>query len=216
MIVDATAPLPMRIAATLAERIIRGELKPGDRVRQDEIANDFNASHVPVREAFRQLEARGLLVSRARKGVYVASLDQASLVEITRMRVALEVLALKYAIPALTDNDIVLAERAARQVDCSKDMRTWEDANRRFHLALYRPCQMPRVLHDIETLHEARLRYMYATATVIDWNPGSHDEHLEIIAAVKIRDTARACLLLEEHIAEAGNILLTAVGSLPH
>ena len=216
MIVDGTAPLPVRIAASLAERIVRGELKPGDRVRQDEIANDFSASHVPVREAFRQLEARGLLVSRARKGVYVASLDQASLVEVTRMRVALEVLALKYAIPALTDDDIILAERAAKQIDCSKDMRTWEEANRRFHLALYRPCQMPRVLHDIETLHEARLRYMYATAAVIDWNPGSHDEHLEIIAAIKVRDTALACLLLEEHIAQAGNILLAAVCSLPH
>lgn len=211
---EAAASLPERIAASLAERIVRGELKPGDRVRQDEIAHDFSASHVPVREAFRQLEARGLLISRARRGVYVASLDQASLVEITRMRVALEVLALKYAIPNLTDDDIVLARRAAKQVDGSKDMSTWEDANRQFHLALYRPCQMPRVLHDIETLHEARLRYMYATATIIDWNPSSQDEHLEIIAAVKSRDTARACVLLEEHIVRAGDILLAAVGQL--
>lgn len=208
---EATGSLPVRIAASLAERIVRGELKPGDRVRQDEVANDFQASHVPVREAFRQLEARGLLVSRARKGVYVALLDQASLVEITRMRIALEVLALKYAIPNLSDEDIALAERATKQADCSKDMSTWEDANRRFHLILYRPCQMPRVLHDIETLHEARLRYMYATSAIIDWNPASQDEHLGIINAVKVRDTAGACLLLEEHITEAGDILLAAL-----
>lgn len=211
---DAAASLPERIAAALAERIVRGELKPDDRVRQDEVAHDFSASHVPVREAFRQLEARGLLVSRARRGVYVAPLDQASLVEITRMRVALEVLALKYAIPNLTDEQIVLAERTAKQLDGSKDMSTWEGANRRFHLILYRPCQMPRVLHDIGTLHEARLRYMHATATIIDWNPSSQDEHLEIISAVKIRDAAHACLLLEEHIVQAGDILLAAVEQL--
>ncbi len=203
--------IPMRIAASLADRIIRGELKPGDRVRQDEVASDFNTSHVPVREAFRQLEARGLLVPRARRGVYVSLLDQASLIEITRMRMALEVLALKYAIPHLSDEDIFRAEQSAEQADCSKDMSAWEDANRRFHLHLYRPCAMPRVLHDIETLHEARLRYMYATATIIDWNPTSQDEHREIIAAVKIRDTARACSLLEMHIAEAGEVLVAAL-----
>lgn len=211
---EAAATLPERIAAALAQRIVRGELKPGDRVRQDEVAHDFDASHVPVREAFRRLEARGLLVSRARRGVYVASLDQASLVEITRMRIALEVLALKYAIPNLTVDDIALAERAAKQGECSKDISTWEDANRRFHLDLYRPCQMPRVLYDIGTLHEARLRYMYATATIIDWNPSSQDEHLEIIAVVKTRDTARACVLLEQHIVQAGDLLLAAVGRL--
>lgn len=209
----ASDSLPMRIAAALAERIIRGELKPGDRVRQDEVANDFNASHVPVREAFRQLEARGLLVSRVRKGVYVSLLDQASLVEITRMRTALEVLALKYAIPNLSDEEIVLAEQSAQHADRSTDMSAWEGANRRFHLDLYRPCEMPRVLQSIETLHEARLRYMYATATIIDWNPGSQDEHLAIMAAVKVRDIARACALLEAHIAEAGDILLEALSA---
>lgn len=206
--------IPMRIAASLAERIIRGELKPGDRVRQDEVARDFNASHVPVREAFRQLEARGLLVSRARRGVYVSLLDHASLVEITRMRMALEVLALKYAIPNLSDEDIVQAEQSTEQADCSKDMSVWEEENRRFHLRLYRRCAMPRVLHDIDTLHEARLRYMYATATIIDWNPTSQDEHKEIIAAVKIRDITRACSLLETHIAKAGEALVAAVGEL--
>ncbi|WP_415789765.1 GntR family transcriptional regulator [Bordetella tumulicola] len=206
--------LPTRIAASLAERIIRGALKPGDRVRQDEVASDFNASHVPVREAFRQLESRGLLVSRVRKGVYVSPLDQASLVEITRMRAALEVLALRYAIPNLSNEDIALAEKLSKQADSSKDMSTWEDANRRFHLCLYRPCEMPRVLHGIETLHEARLRYMYATATIIDWNPTSQDEHREIIAAVKARDIARACSLLEKHIVEAGDVLLAASGAL--
>jgi DNA-binding GntR family transcriptional regulator len=203
--------LPARIAASLAERIIRGELKPGDRVRQDEIAADFQASHVPVREAFRQLEARGLLVSEARKGVHVAGLDQASLIEITRMRAALEVLALKHAIPHVAADDIAAAEQAIRQAGRSRDMSLWEDANRRFHLALYHPCGMPRVLHDIQTLHEARLRYMYATARLIDWNPVSQDEHRALLDAVRAGDTPGACRLLERHIEASGAILSRAL-----
>jgi DNA-binding GntR family transcriptional regulator len=212
---ESADSLPAQIAAALAQQIIRGVLKPGDRVRQDAVASEFNASHVPVREAFRQLEARGLLASRARKGVYVALLDYASLIEITRMRTALEVLALKHAIPNLGDPDIARAEQAIRQADHARDMSVWEDANRSFHASLYGPCGMPRLLFAIETLHEARLRYMYATATLIDWNPASQAEHLDIIKAVKARKVALACSLLERHINEAGDILIAAVRRLP-
>ncbi|MET0173034.1 MAG: GntR family transcriptional regulator, partial [Agrobacterium vaccinii] len=52
-----------KISRTLADRIVRGELAPGARLRQDHVAEEFGASHVPVREAFRRLEAQGLAVS---------------------------------------------------------------------------------------------------------------------------------------------------------
>jgi DNA-binding GntR family transcriptional regulator len=72
---------------------------------------------------------------------------------------------------------------------------------------------MPRVLHDIQTLHEARLRYMYATATLIDWNPSSQSEHLAILDAIKKCDATGACVLLEQHIATAGEILQAALAN---
>ena len=211
---DSSDSLPARIAAGLADQIIRGALKPGDRVRQDAVASDFNTSHVPVREAFRRLEARGLLVSRERKGVYVPLLDQASIIEITRMRAALEVLALRYAVPNMADCDIALAEEAIAQADHCTDITAWEEANRRFHASLYRPCHMPRLLSNIDGLHEARLRYMYATAAIIDWNEKSEAEHVALMDAIKRRDIGSACDLLERHIHDAGDILVVAVGSL--
>lgn len=214
MDVESSDSLPARIAAGLAEQIIRGNLRPGDRVRQDTVASDFNASHVPVREAFRRLEARGLLISRERKGVYVPLLDQASIIEIMRMRAALEVLALRYAIPNLTEHDVALAENALTQAEHCDDITTWEEANRDFHSILYRPCGMARLLSNIDGLHEARLRYMYATATVIDWNAKSEEEHLGIMGAIKRRDIASACAFLERHINDAGDILVAAVGTL--
>ncbi|MDR7009386.1 GntR family transcriptional regulator [Paraburkholderia strydomiana] len=214
MDVDSSDSLPARIAAALAEQIIRGDLRPGARVRQDAIADEFNASHVPVREAFRRLEARGLLVSRERKGVYVPVLDQASIIEITRMRTALEVLALRYAIPNLTQDDITCAENAMHKGNTARDISTWEAANREFHASIYRPCQMPRLLSHIDALHEARLRYMYATSTLIEWDVKSENEHLEILEAIKAKDGRSARALMEKHINDAGSILVAAVSSL--
>ncbi len=91
-----------KISRTLAERIVRGEFAPGERLRQDHIAEEFGASHVPVREAFRRLEAQGLAVSIPRRGVRVADFGLADVREVAEMRAALEVLALRNAIPNLT------------------------------------------------------------------------------------------------------------------
>ena len=71
-----------RIARVLSERIVSGLLSPGERLMQDHIAKEFQASHVPVREAFRKLEAQGLVVSKARCGVRVSDLDPAMVREV--------------------------------------------------------------------------------------------------------------------------------------
>ena len=67
--------LAVRISRVLADRIVAGEIGPGERLRQDRIAEEFGASHVPVREAFRRLEAQGLAISEPRRGVRVAAFD---------------------------------------------------------------------------------------------------------------------------------------------
>src|SRR5262245_7294986 len=69
---EPSLTLTKRILATLTERIVDGSLPPGAPVRQDRVAEEFGSSHVPVREAFRLLEAEGLLIALPRKGVRVA------------------------------------------------------------------------------------------------------------------------------------------------
>jgi DNA-binding FadR family transcriptional regulator len=77
--------LAVRISRTLADRIIAGEIEPGARLRQDHIAEEFGASHVPVREAFRRLESQGLAVSEPRRGVRVAAFDLSEVKEVAEM-----------------------------------------------------------------------------------------------------------------------------------
>lgn len=74
-----------RISRVLADRIVTGVLEPGSKLRQDHIAEEFGTSHVPVREAFRRLEAQGLAVSEARRGVRVASFSLAEVQEVARV-----------------------------------------------------------------------------------------------------------------------------------
>lgn len=211
MDVLADMTLQERIARVLADRIIKGVLRPGEWLRQDAVASEFSISHVPVREAFRRLESQGLVISEPRKGVKVVHLDEASIVEITRMRAALETLAMRVAIPLIADNDIADAATAIERAIHASDIEEWESSNRAFHEAVSRPCGMPRLLRAIDELHVARLRYMYATATSTNWDPQSQQEHLQILDAIRDRDAERACGLIEQHVLESAKIVIMAL-----
>ncbi|MGF6350908.1 GntR family transcriptional regulator [Variovorax sp. W2I14] len=200
-----------KIARILKERIVNGTLKADARVLQDAVAKEFGTSHIPVREAFRQLQSEGLLVATARKGVRVAPLDLASVVEITMMREALEPLALAGAMKRMTNESLALAKAAIAASEKAKNMRDWEEANRRFHMALYEPCGMPILLNSIRELHVARTRYMIGATHAEDWDPTSSADHAEILLAVRFGEVDRACELLKKHIGESRTVLVKAI-----
>jgi DNA-binding GntR family transcriptional regulator len=196
------------IADALARRIVLGQLPPGQKVGQDQIATEFRASHVPVREAFRRLEARGLLVSEPRRGVRVAPIDPSAVCEVTEMRAALEVLALQHAAAKLTQADIEAARTALSGGEASRDLIVWEQANRRFHRSIIAPCGMPRLLLAIDDLHQASARFLLATWKDLDWQPRSDAEHRAIIDSIETNNIERAAKLLRDHILSAGLALV--------
>ena len=81
----------------IRDMILNGHLKPGERLRQDELADTFGVSTMPIREALRQLQAEGLVISRPRRGATVASVSVSEYEEIYRIREALETLACRWA-----------------------------------------------------------------------------------------------------------------------
>lgn len=202
-----------QIARVLRQRVIDGTLKPGAPVRQDHVALEFGASHVPVREAFRLLEAEGLLTSLPRKGVRVTALDAKSVVELSEMRAALEVLALKRASRMITPADLDKAETAIAASSRSKSIAVWEAANRSFHLAITAPCGMARLLASIDELQNAASRYLFATWKNLDWAGRSDKEHAAILERLKAADTRGAAKILENHILNAGRALAATLRS---
>lgn len=189
-----------RIARVLAERIVSGELAPGVELRQDRVAEEFESSHVPAREAFQLLRAQGLLISEPRRGMRVAPLDHASMQEIVEIRASLEVLALTHAAPKLNAASLDKIERALLAGERAQSVTEWEQANRAFHRELVAPCKMPRLLAMLEELQLANSRIIFSATRFAGWQPGSSHAHRQIVNALKKRDFARAAALLQRHI----------------
>jgi len=196
------------LVGVLAERIVSGELAPGTRLMQDHVAEEFQTSHIPVREAFRKLEAQGLIISKPRCGVRVSPLDPGLVLEVTEMRAALEGLALHHALPRLGRADLDLARAALVAGEASDQIAVWEAANRRFHLAITAPCGMPRLMAAIGDLHQSTARFLFATWKHLDWQPRSDNEHRAILDAIERGDRKRARALLKSHVREAGRALI--------
>lgn len=191
--------IAVRISKVLADRIISGAIEPGARLRQDHIAEEFATSHVPVREAFRRLEAQGLAVSEPRRGVRVAAFDLGEVREVAEMRAALEVLALRHAAPHLTAAILYQAEEATKAGDKSRDVRSWEEANRTFHRLILAPCGMPRLLAAIDDLHAASARFLFA-AWRSEWETRTDHDHRAILAALRQGQIETATSTLARHV----------------
>jgi DNA-binding GntR family transcriptional regulator len=191
--------IALRISRALAERIIAGGLEPGTRLAQDHIAAEFGASHVPVREAFRRLEAQGLVVSEPRRGVRVAGFSLSEVREVAEMRAALEVLALRQAAPHLTRAILDAAEEATGAGDKAGDVQAWEEANRRFHRIILLPCAMPRLLRAIDDLHTASARFLFSGWRA-EWEAPTDRDHRAILAALRSGQVDLAANVLARHV----------------
>lgn len=195
--------IAVRISRVLAERIIAGTIAAGEKLRQDHIAEEFAASHVPVREAFRLLEAQGLVVSEPRRGVRVASFSLDEVKEVAEMRAALEVLALRHAAPHLTRAILDAAEAANHAGDKAADVHVWDEANRTFHRLILAPCGMPRLLKTIDDLQMASARMLFSGWRA-EWEAPTDRDHRAILLALRAGDVEQAAAVLGRHVQWVG------------
>lgn len=188
------------ISDALTARIIQGSLGPGEKLRQEHIAREFAASHVPVREALLRLEAQGLAVSRPRQGVRVAPLDRGSILELRVMRTALEPVALTHSVPRLTSAQIELAEQARMECDAAQTVVAWEEANRAFHMATIAACDMPRLIGEVHHLQLLYARH-FLSAHAQRWRQREDSDHAAIMSAIRNRNASLAVTVLNRHLA---------------
>jgi len=190
-----------RVFATLARRIATCELAAGQRLRQDEIAAEFGASHVPVREAFRRLEAEGLAVSLPRRGVRVAMADRAALAEAIEMRAVLEALALRHAVELYPPGRLALVAEADQACSRAASPTEWDAANQLFHRLLLQGCPMPRLMQTIERLQLSAARMARQLGAVHALGlPREDRDHRAIVAALQAREVELAARILSRHI----------------
>jgi DNA-binding GntR family transcriptional regulator len=206
--------LPEQILESLRNEILSGRLAPGEPLRQDEIARSLGVSHVPVRETFVKLQAEGLVEIRPRRGAVVTQLSAAEIEELNEMRAALECLALRKAIPNITDADVREAARLLDLID--REQHRWAEHNAAFHSIIYRPAARPRLLGQILALQRNVARYVRREVDVANNFAMSQREHRQLLALINGRKIEDACSLLRAHILEPGSILASELRKSGH
>jgi DNA-binding GntR family transcriptional regulator len=153
-----------RVADLLAERILAGQLKPGERLKQDELAAELNLSRIPVRDALRILETRGLVSLRANAGARVASLTVRDMEISYRIREQLEPMLLAESMPNLTDQDIEEMREAKARLERVADVDEYMPLSREFHWVSFRGHQAPLLAQIVERLWDTTHSYRRAYA----------------------------------------------------
>lgn len=189
--------------------IIRGVLPGGMPLRQDEMSQALSVSHIPVREAFRQLESQGLVRIYPNKGAVVTKLTLDEMKNIMDTRIALELAAIRKAVSSgrMTQDIVDEATVICNEFKTEKDINKLEDLNLQFHLTLYKPAQNPVAEALIDQLHANIDRYVRPCYSEELTHDNTYEEHMQLLEACKSRDVELAYAILRTHL-ETTNVLL--------
>ncbi|MFT2110601.1 GntR family transcriptional regulator [Marinomonas sp. 2405UD68-3] len=185
---------------TLRKLILDGALAGGAPLRQDDIAEQFGVSKIPVREVFRKLESDGLVEFRPRRGVFVTEHTEAEILEMLEIRIALESRALELSIPQMTDLDIELAREILKEYEEVEGIEVWSDLNRRFHDCIYAPCGLMNLISMIHSVVDRTGSFMRLKVTMASGFDRPHSEHVDILKACEAGDVDKGVDLLRKHI----------------
>jgi DNA-binding GntR family transcriptional regulator len=199
-----------QVANVLRESIADGSLAAGTPLRQDDLAERFGFSRMPVRDALRQLEAEGIVSIHPTKGAHVARMDVTEIREIFAVRALLESEALRLSVPNLGIEKLGEAGHVLNQIDAEPNVGRWGTLNRAFHLALYSACGNARLLGLIEAHHNAADRYVRVLLSNLNYRSQSQEEHRDLLTACRHRDAAAAVRILRKHLSEGMETLAQA------
>lgn len=186
---------------TLLASIRAGVFKPGDRLRETDVAARLSLSRTPVREAFRKLEADGIIEHRARIGAIIRTLDHAEVVELYEMRSVLErtaaELAARHAVPA--EIDVLVDLNAAIGAAIDNPARA-AALNHDFHRGIYAATRNRFLLESTRALNNALMLLGPTTLADPDRLMLVCQQHTDIIAAIRAGDIAAAGAAATEHL----------------
>jgi DNA-binding GntR family transcriptional regulator len=216
-----SAPLPVPGTAqqhaveALRRLIVAGELRPGGRVNQEELAERLGLSVAPVREALRVLEQEGQLTYRPRRGYVVTELRIEDLEEIYALRQLLEARAARAALPTLDDDALGRISAAARDVAdaaAAGDVAAALAANRRLHFAVLASPAHPHAMRLIRLLWDSTEAYRAIFYNAPAERAAAIAAHDRILDAIAARDADRLVRELDDHRSRALEVLRALLG----
>lgn len=197
--------LPLRdvVFNTLRQAILRGELKPGERLMEIKLANQLGVSRTPIREAIRKLELDGLVLIVPRRGAEVAQITEKSLRDVLEVRRSLEALAVRLACERMTPQgllDLKNAEKDFEKVLGNDDITVVAEADVAFHDVIYLATDNQRLIQLLSNFREQMYRYRVEYLKKKESHPKLLEEHQEIIHAIEHNEVETATRITCEHI----------------
>lgn len=190
------------IRSHLREQILNGAYAPGTRVRQEELAERFGTSRIPVREALKDLEGEGLITLVPNSGAWIAKADPKECDEIYKIRERIEALALYESTLRMSAEKVAELTSLVEQMEKSSTLEQFLLLDREFHRRSYMSANMPLLLSMIErfwnTTQQYRRAYMSSVGQEGSWV--IHYEHRLILDAIQRRDADEAANMLRSHV----------------
>jgi DNA-binding GntR family transcriptional regulator len=202
---DVNEYLPLRdvVFNTLRQAILRGEMEPGERLMEIQLAQKLGVSRTPIREAIRKLELEGLVVMIPRKGAEVAHITEKDMRDVLEVRSTLEELAVTLAIQNATDEKIEelrAANRVFESAVVSKDVVNIVDMDVKFHDIIYSMTCNARLIQIINNLREQMYRYRLEYVKDARTHSILISEHNDIIREIKDKNVDVARKVIRQHI----------------
>jgi DNA-binding GntR family transcriptional regulator len=198
-------------AEILRQRILTGDLKAGQPIRQEQIAQELGVSRIPLREALKQLEAEGFVTIEPHKGAVVSTLSLAEVEELFELRIHMETWLLRDAIPRMREADFAQLDAIIDESRLPDNLAHWGDINWRLHEAMYRPVGKPISVRFLKRIHDNLDRYLRLQITLTqDWDR-AHGDHQQLIELSRARDVEAAVAVLERHIRNTARALAEAL-----
>jgi len=202
---NMNAYLPLRdvVFNTLREAILKGELKPGERLMELQLAAKLGVSRTPIREAIRMLEQEGLAVTMPRKGAEVAKMTLKDMEDVLEIREALDELAAQVACQRISEKQLERLKEKKTNFEHSLksgDVKLIAEADVKFHDVIYEATGNPKLVNLLNNLREQIYRYRVEYIKDANNHPILIKEHEAIYNALQDRNEQAAILAIREHV----------------
>jgi DNA-binding GntR family transcriptional regulator len=206
--------LKEKVYSTIKKRILKFELKPGEKIFETEIANDLGVSRTPLREALNKLEQEGLIKTLPNKGYSVSKITATEIEELYEIREALEILAIRTAARNSRENDWIRFEESLLGQTRVKDKesrklhgQTFQEAHE-FHQEIARISGNETLQQMLNTVSERINRFQWMNLLLTDRGGSSRNEHVEIVKLLKQGKVEEAVAAEQKHIRHSKDTIL--------
>ena len=214
VIINEYMPLRELVFTTLRQAILKGEIQPGERLMEIQLAEKMGVSRTPIREAIRKLANEGLVTMIPRKGAVVAGISEKMLMDVLQVRMTLEKMAYECAFKFITDEQIEALKTTEKEFEESikeNDLVKIAEVDEKFHFIIYDAAQNDKLKEILTNLRENMYRYRMEYAKNKESREQLIKEHTEMIETFIKHDSVEGLKVVEQHIRNQEKVILAKI-----